>query len=269
MSVPYELAFSSCLPRGGVRKRIAEAQAARDVVEGQSSSSSHRSGGIRRRVADCGAGNGAKNPLIDTLKLKWEGKVSAKDVEEIIGGATAQGASQLPSLSSPAHPQNFQRSLKAALGYPGGAPRFTWARIPAASGDRFHPLLCPHDWFRSLFRERPRLWEYSVRGDVGAAERYWDELRESEVLRDHPELLTEDKGWFIPYGLHGDAGQFSHNDSLVVISFNSLIGSGVTKNQRYLITVCKKSDMCLGTLDSLFRLIAWSFNVLRASLRTH
>ena len=157
-----------------------------------------------------------------------KGKVSAKDVEEIIGGATAQGASQLPSMSAPAHPQNFQRSLKAALGYPGGAPRFTWARIPTASGDRFHPLLCPHDWFRSLFRERPRGWESSVRGDVGAAERYWDELQESDVLRDHPELLTEDKRWFIPCGLHGDAGQFSHNDSLMVISFNSLIGSGVT-----------------------------------------
>ena len=39
----------------------------------------------------------------------------------------------------PAPPQNFQRSLKAAHGYPGGAPRFSWARIPTASGDRFHP----------------------------------------------------------------------------------------------------------------------------------
>ena len=58
-------------------------------------------------VADSGAGSDAKNPLIDTLKLKWcKGKISAKEVEEIIGGATAQGASQLPSLSSPAHPQN-------------------------------------------------------------------------------------------------------------------------------------------------------------------
>ena len=113
----------------GWRKRFAEAQAARDVDEGQSRSSSHRSGCIRRRVAGSGAGYCAKNPLIDTLKLKWgKGKVSAKDVEGVIGGATAQGASQLPTLSSPAHPQNFQRSLKAALGYL-GAPRFTWARI--------------------------------------------------------------------------------------------------------------------------------------------
>ena len=156
--------------------------------------------------------------------------------------------------------------IKAALGYPGFAPRFTWSRIPTASGDRFHPLLCPHDWFRSLFRERPHWWESSVRGDVGAAERYWDELQESEVLRDHPELVTEDKGWFIPCGLHGDAGQFSHDDSLMVINFNSLIGSGVTKNRQYLITVCKKSDMCPGTLDSLFRVIAWSFNVLQTGI---
>ena len=57
-------------PKGGVRKRIAEAQAVRDV-DGQSSSSSHRSGGIRRRVADSGAGSDAKNPLIHTLKLEW------------------------------------------------------------------------------------------------------------------------------------------------------------------------------------------------------
>ena len=160
-------------------------------LRAESSSSSHRSGGNRRRVAESSAGSGAKNPLIDTVKLTWgKGKVSAKDVEEIVGGATAQGASQLPSLSSTAHPHNFQRPLKAGLGYPRGAPRFTWARIPTTSGDRFHPLLCPRDWFRSLFRETPRFWESSVRGDVGAAKRYWDELQESEVLRDHPETVV-------------------------------------------------------------------------------
>ena len=34
----------------------------------------------------------------------------------------------------------------------------------------------------------------------------WDELQKSDVVRDHPELLTEDNGWFMPRGLHGDAG---------------------------------------------------------------
>ena len=61
-------------PKGGVGKKIAEAQAPRDAIEGQSISSSHRSGGIRRRTADSGAGSDTKNPLIDTLTLKW-GKV--------------------------------------------------------------------------------------------------------------------------------------------------------------------------------------------------
>ena len=54
------------------------------------------------------------------------------------------------------------------------------------------------------------------------------------------DLLTEDKGWFNPCRLHGDAGQFSHSDTPMVISFNSLAGWEVAKNQRYLITVCKK-----------------------------
>ena len=53
----------------------------------------------------------------------------------------------------------------------------------------------------------------------------------------------------------------------MVISFNnSLIGSGVTKNQRYLITVWKKSDMCHDTLDILLRVIAWSFNALQTGV---
>ena len=193
-------------PESGVRKRIAEAQAVRDVVEGQSNSSSHCGGGIRRRVADNAAGFGAKNPLIDPLKLKWsKGKVSAKDVEDIIGGATAQGASQSRTSVSWRHPAV----------HVGVHSYHIWRQVSSTA----------------LSRERPRLWESSVRGDVGAAERYWDELQESEVLRDHPELLTEDKEWFIPCGLYGDAGQFSHNDSLIVISLNSLIGSGATKNQ--------------------------------------
>ena len=168
VSVPCELAYSSCLPKGGVRKRIAEAQAVRDVVEGQSNSSSHCSGGIRRRVADSGAGFGAKNPLIDPLKLKrGKDKVSAKDVEDIIGGATAQGASQSRTWVSWRHPAV----------HVGVHSYHIWRQVSSTA----------------LSRERPRLWESSVRGDVGAAERYWDELQESEVLRDHPELLTEDK----------------------------------------------------------------------------
>ena len=110
------------------------------------------------------------------------------------------------------------------------------------------------------------MWESSVRGHVEAAERYWDELQESDALRDHLELLTEDNGWLIPCGLHGGAGQFSHNDSLIVISLNSLIGSGVTKNHRHSVTVCKKFGMCPGTLDSLFRVIGWSCNVLQTGI---
>ena len=176
--------------KSGVRKKLAEAQAPRDVVEGRNNSNSHRNDGNRRRMADSGAGSDTKNPLIDTFELKWSnGNISAKIVEETIGGATAQRASPLPSLSSPAHPQNFQRSPSAALGHLGGVPRFTWARMPTTFGDKFHPLLCAHDWFRSLFRKKQCLWESSVRSHVGTAERHWDELQESDALRDHPETV--------------------------------------------------------------------------------
>ena len=171
--------------------------------------------------------------LIDTLKLK-------------------RASSVAPQRREPASCRHCRLSASAEL--PKVSQRRTWVswRRPAVHVGahsyriwrKSHPLLCPHDRFRSLFRERPRLWEPSLRSDVGAAERNWDELQESEVLRDHPELLTTDKGWFIPCGLHGDAGQLqSHGHQLQLA--DRLWGYEEP-------TVCKKSDMRPGTLDSLF-----------------
>ena len=54
----------------------------------------------------------------------------------------------------------------------------------------------------------------------------------------------------IPLGLHGDGGSFSHQDSLIVFSFNSRIASrsGVAGFARMLVyTTIRKSDMLEAT----------------------
>ena len=62
--------------------------------------------------------------------------------------------------------------------------------------------------------------------------------------------------------MHGDGGAFSHNDSLFVLTFNSLLGRGNTRSTRFFMTVVPKSEIVEGTLSTIMTILAWSFNVL-------
>ena len=59
-------------------------------------------------------------------------------------------------------------------------------------------------------------------------------------------------------------GGFKKQDQLTVLTFSSLVGEGVTKQTRFLITWVKKSKMPgdNSTLNSIARIIAWSMNSL-------
>ena len=81
-------------------------------------------------------------------------------------------------------------------------------------------------------------------------------------VRNHPSLHRSDWSTTIPLGFYGDAGAFSHNDSLYVFTWNSILGVGPTMSKRYLATCIKKSDLVPGSMDAIFRIVAWSFNAL-------
>ena len=77
---------------------------------------------------------------------------------------------------------------------------------------------------------------------------------------DTPSLPPSSWPFTIPIGFHGDAGAFSHQDSLYTISWNSLIGQGRTAEKRFVFTVLRKGEMVADTLDAVFRIMGWSFN---------
>ena len=79
-----------------------------------------------------------------------------------------------------------------------------------------------------------------------------------------PNLPKRSWGRIIPLGMHGDAAAFSHQDSLYVFSWNSLLGIGTTAQKRFVFTVVQKSDMVAGTLDRIFEIFAWSVNAMLA-----
>ena len=262
--------------KGGVRKRLGlDVRAGEGHGEAPAAPPSRRTGGIKSRVVVestptkiAQRAEQTKGPLVNTLKRKWgRGKMSAKDVAEVIDGAQVQGATNLPKLSSMNNPQNLHRSLTAAFGHPDGAPEFFWAQIPTKRGMTIHPFLLPHLWFASLFASLMRVFEKSVRGPVDAASNYWDKIKESAFFKEHPGLVHGMLDKTIPIGMHGDGGAFSKQDSLFVLTWNSLIGGGTTRASRFLMTILKKSEMVDATLLAVMEILAWSFNVLLTGLQ--
>jgi hypothetical protein len=66
----------------------------------------------------------------------------------------------------------------------------------------------------------------------------------------------------VPLGFHGDGGAFNKGDSVVSLSWNSLVATGTTVQTRFLFTVVTKNEMVDATLDTLMHMLGWSFHVM-------
>lgn len=126
--------------------------------------------------------------------------------------------------------------------------------------------------FAQLFVERKETFFQTVQRDRDERAELWDALSQSPALQFHPILKPSDLEHTIPLGLHGDGGQFSHQDSFFVITWNSLVGQGTTRENRFPITCTRKSDLLRdgSTLESIFKIISWSLNtMLQGATPTH
>ena len=256
----------------GLKRRLAEAAetSVPPVVAAPTSSREpHGRGGIRQRLGS------SDQPVLDSitplntyLKEQWaKGSLNTGQVQQIALRSTQQGARGLERMGAMgaegAHTNNLFRALKNILGTPLGAPEFHWAEIPLKSGRRMpHPFLLPHEFFACYQRDCERKWASTIRGPEGAAKEFWTALQHNDFVSKHPALPRESWAKTIPLGLHGDGGAFSNNDNLYVISWNSLLGSGTTIQKRFVCTLVRKSEMTAETLDAIFSIMAWSFNLL-------
>ena len=113
-----------------------------------------------------------------------------------------------------------------------------------------------------MFSERNDDFVSTICGPRGACTQFWEAMRTTEFVTRHPEPPEGRWGRIVPLGMHADAGEFSHQDSLYTISWNSIMGEGSTIRKRFLFTVLRKSEMAANALDSALRIMSWSFNVL-------
>lgn len=276
-------------PVGGIKRRLAEASAEASAssqptpivahVAASSLSSSSATpfvrGGIRQRLQTMSpavSGPGLKNmPLLRSLKRDWaKGLIHSPQVQEYAQGAMAQGARGCERVAaagaSGAHPQNMQRALISFFGMPQGAPAFTWFSVPTKHGPVKHPFLLPHLWFQSLYRSAPEHWATSIVRFAEDARNFWESMKDTAFVKNHPHLPRSNWSRIVPFGMHGDGGAFSKQDSLYIFTWNSLLGTGSTRCKRFMFTIMKKSLMTEGTLDAIFKLFSWSMNVLLTGL---
>jgi len=258
----------------GIKRRLAEAGKAEPKPEpdststpgesstGASSSTPKLRGGVKQRLQHTPADPAPTPttndhlPLRKTLLTSWStGELSSAKVLEIAAGAAQQGATGMDDMRSLGSHNAF-RSLQSVFGYPAGAPQMTWLEIPTTAGPRTpHPFLLPHEFFSSYWTHKKKNWLSTMASSAEACVDFWLGMRQSAFVKNHPSLPASSWGTTIPIGFHGDAGAFSHQDSLYTISWNSLIGSGKTAEKRFVFTVLRKGEMVAETLDCVFRIL--------------
>ena len=260
-------------PKSSLKKRLAEYEAVKsdpiDAASATASSSSAAPRGSRQRLNQQESLTGpltepiTARPLTDSLKRDWAaGHLTARKVQQYALDALKQGAHSLGDIAATgAHgkaPQHIHRSLLKIFGTPKGAPEFDWVNIPGKNGFICQPFLMPHKFFACLYEHNRDVFYRHLRGPVGSAREYWEHLASSKFVQRHPLLADIDNTF--PIGLHGDAGASTKHDSLMVISWNGLLGRDNGRVKSIVFAFVRKRDYTPQTLDRIWELFAWSVN---------
>ena len=188
-------------------------------------------------------------PFNRELKHDWgKGILSSEQLQRYAQTASQQGARGVERLAGVGaggqQAGNLYRDLVNLFGWPGGCAPLEWVTIPTKAGLLTpHPVLFPHRFFQMLYAHRHDEFQRRLVGPDGGCSEFWNGIRESEVVKNHPFLPSEIWPATIPLGFHGDGGSFNKHDSLFCFSWNSLVTSGRTMQTRFMFTGVRKSEM--------------------------
>ena len=112
-------------------------------------------------------------------------------------------------------------------------------------------ILYPHEVLASLYQNYRDM--FNAMYDVTEAARFWDDLKNTKMFREHPLSGRSDQARALPIGLHGDGAPVSAKGktwqkSADFLSFSSLIGSGAHRLLHIIISAVWTLGLFLGVL---------------------
>ena len=245
-----------------------------------------RRGGVRQRLE--ANRNVSESVLCRYLhqKFAW-GRMSPQQIQHIASCAMqdvekAKGGSTFPDLeflskigNEGRHPNNMHRDLMRRINGMSGLPPATTIHIPSKRGDTDAALVLPHEIFAHLYAHHRDKFEkqFFPRGEADVVS-FWDQCKNSPILAGHSPLQNR----AIPIGMHGDEVPMSGRGKVwckmaVVFSWFSLLCPMLpTKESLLLIWACNPQQFIEGiggTLDSFWKVLAWSFGILRSGRWPH
>ena len=202
-----------------------------------------------------------------------QGTATSKQVQRYALGTVEAGASGISRLSelgaNGKHPQNLFRDSKSLFGFPTGCAPIDWMLLRTKAGRKtLHPVMYPRRFFQELYHHRAEVWRERIEGVDGSALEWWENVTDTEFVREHPHLPASVWPTTIPIGMHGDGGAFNKNDQLYTLPFNSLLTSRNSMHTSF-FSLLRKSDAVADSLDVVLKHFSWSCNVLLAGEAPH
>ena len=208
-----------------------------------------------------------KRSLLGTeKKLSWDKKKLATGwgTEKSFAGQK-KSFPRLPSPVSRAKPNPPNRAPFAPPPPPFGRPPSYAQRVASASRGlcRMSTWRHGHAAARAPGHPSPPFHNRNVRGGP----------RDDPRLRHHP--LLDEPGYrdvFLPLKVHGDAAEFMDRDSLMVVSFTGMLGSGSTRDlAMYMASwpkscTAKEATHGRDTWRTIWGCLCWSFRALHEGL---
>ena len=153
------------------------------------------------------------------------------------------------------------------FGNPQGAPELDWFNIPLKNGKwrPRPPLFCHISFFfpRCIKKTAVLFFSGPCEGQRRPPSDFWEHIAHTEFFKKHPYLRgATDLDHTLPLGFHGDAGAFTKHDSLMVLSWNGVLGQGqaTSRTRRLIFTFVRKQDYGPHTLDHILKIFSWSLN---------
>ena len=244
-----------------------------------------RRGGIQQRLARERGESQVESAVLALLMFNLAaGLLSGVRCHEIakaaqIDNRKAREGYEFPELDRLAdikHGKNLSSSVEKILADQSKLPMPMEVDMPYTKGNSKALITVPHEMFAALFSET-RAWAQCILPSTEKLENLWFSFSSHPCMEGHP--AKQVANWmrtFVPIELHGDEVPVIGVGkvwcfSALAFSWMSLIahglGSAVQDDTFYIWGVFEKfmipsTDLTLGTMATLFRIMRWSFNAM-------